>query len=126
MKFAVFTSGGKQYKVSEGDVVELERLSSTDKKINFENVLLYADGESIEIGKPYAHGAKISATILEDIRGEKIRVAKYKAKVRYRRVNGHRQALTRIKIDSISIGEKPKAMKEVRTSARTTAKKAKE
>lgn len=109
MKFAVFKTGGKQYKVSVGDILEVERLSAPDKKIKFEEVLLYSDGDALEIGKPNASGIAVEATILEDIRGEKIRVAKYKSKVRYRRVNGHRQALTRVKIDTIGKATKARA-----------------
>ena len=102
MKYAVLTSGGKQYKVSVGEILEVEHLESEkDQKITFTDVLLYADGESVYVGTPYVEGAKVESTVVDHIRGEKIRVAKFKAKARYRRVTGHRQSLTRLKIDAI-------------------------
>lgn len=124
MKFAVVKTGGKQYKVSEGDILDIERVESPDKKITFENVLLFADGDTLEVGKPLTQGVVVGASVLEDIKGPKIRVAKYKAKVRYRRVRGHRQALTRVKIESISKGSKP-AKKETAPKARSVAAKSK-
>lgn len=112
MKYAVIKTGGKQYKINEGDIIDIERLPSTpEKAVTFRDVLMVTDGEDVQLGFPILTGASVLGTVVEDLRGEKIRVAKFKAKARYRRVMGHRQALTRVKIDSILLnGEK--AMKK--------------
>lgn len=125
MKYAVIRTGGKQYKINEGDIIAVERLpESPDKSITFPDVLMVMDGDTVTLGQPLVTGVNVSATIMEDFRGEKIRVAKYKAKVRYRRVTGHRQALTKVKIDAITLGssgkkaeDKPKTAKKVTASA---------
>lgn len=125
MKFAVIKTGGKQYKVSEGSIVEIERIKAEDKKVTFAEILLYADGQDIQLGNPFIAGAFASGTVLEDFRGEKIRVAKFKAKARYRRSTGHRQALTRVKIESIGIGEVKKTAEKAEKSTKKVVKKAK-
>ena len=114
MKYAVIRTGGKQYKINEGDIIDVERLpASPEKTVSFSEVLMFTDGDSVSLGTPLLSGAQVAGTIVDDIRGEKIRVAKFKAKARYRRVTGHRQALTRVKIDSISLsGSKTKTVEE--------------
>lgn len=120
MKYAVIRTGGKQYRINEGDIIDVERLpASADKSVTFSEVLMVTDGDDVKLGEPLLSGASVSGTVVEDLRGDKIRVAKYKAKVRYRRVTGHRQALTRVKIDSIVVGsarkkaeDKPSAKEE--------------
>ena len=109
MKYAVIKTGGKQYKVAEGDVIEVERMDNkADEAITFPEVLLYtADGVSL-IGQPLVDGVVVSGKVLTHLRGEKIRVEKYKAKVRYRRVTGYRQELTQVRIESISDGKNKK------------------
>jgi large subunit ribosomal protein L21 len=103
MEYAVFASGGKQYKVKPGDVVELEKLEGAEgDSLTFDNVLLHTVNDSVIVGQPYVAGVSISATILGQIKGDKIRVAKFKAKARYRRVQGHRQLLTQVKIVKIA------------------------
>lgn len=102
MKYAVIKSGGKQYKVSEGDVIEVERLQAEPKsKVTFQDVLLVVEDGTPKVGSPTLAGVTVVADVVDNVRGEKIRVSKFKSKVRYRRVTGHRQALTRIKIASI-------------------------
>lgn len=128
MKYAVIKTGGKQYKVSEGDIIEVERMETQpDETVTFPEVLLYtSDGVSL-IGQPVVEGVVVSGKVLANMRGEKIRVAKYKAKVRYRRVTGHRQELTQVRIDSISDGKKaPKkeAVKEKVTEKTESVKAA--
>ena len=104
MRYAVIKTGGKQYKVKEGDVIELERLEILpNKDFNFEEVLLYVSDESFKIGKPKVEGIKVSARLLEHVKGDKIRVSKFKSKVRYRRTTGHRQSLSKVKIQSIGL-----------------------
>ncbi len=124
MRYAVITSGGKQYRVSEGDVIDVEKLALTaNDSVSFENVLLSVSDGNITIGKPVVAGALVKGTVVEQRKGDKIRVAKFKAKVRYRRVTGKRQHLTRVKIEKIVLsGEKeqkivntPKAEKVAKT-----------
>lgn len=100
MKYAVIKSGGKQYKVSEGDIIEVDRLNKEIGKIFFDDVLLYVDEKTVNIGKPRL-SEKVEAMLLEDIKGEKIRVSKFKSKVRYRRTSGFRASLSRVKIEKI-------------------------
>lgn len=112
MKYAVIRTGGKQYKINEGDVIDVERLADTaNKSITFSEVLLVSSDGNVELGSPLLTGVTVKGTIVDNVRGEKIRVAKYKAKVRYRRVTGHRQALTRVKIESIDFAGAKKVIK---------------
>lgn len=99
MEYAVIKTGGKQYKVSKDTVISVERLALKEgESFSFEEVLLHvADGTS-KIGKPKVTGVTVKATVLEHLKGDKLRISKFKAKSKYRRVTGHRQYLTRIKI----------------------------
>ncbi|MBI2036684.1 50S ribosomal protein L21 [Candidatus Microgenomates bacterium] len=102
MNYAVIRTGGKQYKVSVGDVVEIDKLPvEKDKEIVFDEVLLLAWDGQIKIGTPTLTGITAKAKVLEQKKGEKVRVAKFKSKVRYRRVMGFRPLLTKIKIEKI-------------------------
>lgn len=126
MKYAVLKTGGKQYRVSEGQLLEVEKLDKKPKeKIDFTEVLLLVDDGDRQIGKPQVNGAKVEAEVLEQIKGPKIRVAKFKAKVRYRRVRGHRQSLTRVKIEKIVNGTKssPKENVSKKEKAKAVPKK---
>ena len=100
--YAIIESCGKQYKVSEGDVVFFEKLDAeVEKKITFENVILVSDGEKIEVGNPYVKGIKVEGKVVAHGKGKKIIVFKYKAKKNYRRKQGHRQPYTKVEITSI-------------------------
>lgn len=102
--FAVVQTGGKQYRVSEGQVLTIEKLPGELKKgakILFDKVLLTDDGASTKIGAPYISGAKIEATLEEEGMGDKVIVIKYKAKSRYFKKRGHRQPYMKVKISSI-------------------------
>ena len=99
--WAVIKTGGKQYKVSEGTKLDIERLESKDGKITFDQVLALG-GEKAAIGTPFVEKAKVTAKVLEDFRGKKIRVVKFKSKARYTRTTGHRQNLTKVLIEKIS------------------------
>ena len=102
MKYAVIQTGGKQYKVSEGSEIEVDKLDvAADTNFEFEKVLLFVDGGAVQVGQPHLNGAKITAKVLEQKKGKKIRVAKFKAKARYRKVTGHRQMLTKLQITKI-------------------------
>lgn len=104
MKFAVIQTGGKQYLVKEGQSLKIEKIAGAkgDQAI-FDNVLLIAndDGSEIRIGKPLVEGAKVEAEILEQGRGDKVMIIKYKRKVRYHRRKGHRQDFTKVKVVKI-------------------------
>lgn len=107
--YAVIESCGRQYKVTEGDVIFFEKLDAEEgKKITFDNVVLVSDGEKIEIGNPYVKGFKVEGKVVSHGKGKKIIVFKYKAKKNYKRKQGHRQPYTKVEITSI---KKPAAKK---------------
>jgi len=104
MEFAVIKTGGKQYKVSKGDLISIEKIKGEYKKgdkLTFDQVLLVDDGKDTTIGTPVIKGAKVSAEIVEIGRTRKVLVVKYKQKSRYLRRNGHRQPYFKVKINSI-------------------------
>jgi large subunit ribosomal protein L21 len=99
MDFAVIETGGKQYQVSVGDELDVELVpGKAGDKVTLEKVLLIKDGETVKIGKPYLAGVALTAQIVDQKKAGKIRVARYRAKSRHRRVIGHRQRLTRVKV----------------------------
>ncbi len=101
MKYAVIRTGGKQYKVSEGQQLKIEKLDSEkDSTIDFEEVLLLVNEDKVEIGKPTLK-TKVTATVVDQTKGKKIEVFKYKAKTGYHKKTGHRQNLTVVKIEKI-------------------------
>ena len=104
MKFAVINTGGKQYKVAQGDVLKVEKISDTVKvgdKVTFDKVLLVDDGSSTKIGTPTLSGAKVEAVIKEIGRNQKVTVIKFKQKSRYFKKNGHRQPYSKVEITSV-------------------------
>lgn len=103
MGYAIFASGGKQYRVSPGDVIEVDRLDAeASGSLTFDDVLLVSDDDGVQVGQPTVDGASIEASVLEHVRGPKIRIFTYRASKRRRRRMGHRQELTRVRIESIS------------------------
>jgi large subunit ribosomal protein L21 len=113
MKYAVIKTGGKQYKVTEGQIIEVEKLDSDGKSFVFEEVLLVVDGDKVELGMPTVSGMKVYADVIEEVKGDKIEVFKYKSKSRYRKHTGHRQKYTQLKINGIGVKNTPKAVKAV-------------
>lgn len=100
-KLAVIMTGGKQYIVKPGDSLNIERIEAKkDGSIDFDKVLLTAEGDSVKIGAPFVAGAKISAKSEGDIRGKKTIAMRYKAKTRAMTRKGHRQTYTKIKISN--------------------------
>lgn len=98
-KFAVISTGGKQYKVSQGDKIRVEKLNvEAGEKMNFDKVLLVAEGESVEVGTPHVSGAKVEAKVLKNSRDRKKIVFRYHAKTRYRKKKGHRQDYSEVEI----------------------------
>jgi len=101
--YAIIDACGKQYKVSEGDVLFVERLDAADgDKVKFDKVVFLADGEDISVGAPYVAGASVEAEVLKNGKGKKVRVFKYNAKKNYRRRQGHRQPYTKVQIVKIT------------------------
>lgn len=100
--FAVFESGGKQHRVSEGDVVQLERLSGEPgQSVEFDRVLLVSEGDDVTVGTPYVEGGKVTAEVMDQGRADKIRVIKFKRRKNYLRRAGHRQQYTKVRITGI-------------------------
>ncbi|HSL61135.1 MAG: 50S ribosomal protein L21 [Desulfotignum sp.] len=101
--YAVIRTGGKQYKVQENQILKVEKLEGTEgSEIEFNDVLLYSDGETITMGTPVVENAVVRAHVVEQGRGRKQLVFKYKRRKGYRKMQGHRQEYTQIKIASIS------------------------
>ena len=100
--YAVVSSGGKQYRVEAGSTLTLERLDGEPgASFTFDRVLLIGDGDEVTVGTPVVTGASVSATVLGEALGPKLVIFKFKQKVKYRRRTGHRQHLTRVRIDEI-------------------------
>ena len=102
--YAIIESGGKQYRVEPGAVVELERiLGDVGSQVELDRVLLVSDGTTVKIGQPTVTGARVLSQIVAQTRGEKIDVFKFKRRKKYRRKTGHRQELTQVRISEIVV-----------------------
>jgi len=100
--YAIIKTGGKQYKVAEGDILNVEKLNAEKgAEVVFDEVLAIVNDGEVTVGKPFIDGAKVTATVEEQGKGEKILVFKYRAKVNYRKRMGHRQPYTAVKISGI-------------------------
>jgi large subunit ribosomal protein L21 len=99
--YAIIATGGKQYKVSEGDVIRVEKLVEADEKVTFDQVLLVSDAD-VKVGNPTVANASVEATVVGNGKAKKVIVYKYKRKTGYHKKNGHRQAYTEVKIDKIN------------------------
>jgi len=100
--YAVVSSGGKQYKVHEGEILRVEKISGNiGDKVSFDKILMYSDGENVRIGRPVLDDVAVRGQIVEHGKNKKIIVFKYKRRKRYRRKQGHRQQYTAIKIENI-------------------------
>ncbi len=103
MTFAIIKTGGKQYIVSEGQKLKIEKLNQNEgDEFEFDKVLLFTNGEEIKVGQPNVNGIKVKAKVLKQGRGEKKIVFKFKNKTRYKKKKGHRQHYTEVQILSIS------------------------
>jgi large subunit ribosomal protein L21 len=101
--YAIIETGGKQYKVTPGQKVAVDRMDVPEgEKVELSRVLLLSDGEKVTLGTPTVAGAAVSATVAEQFKGKKLIVYNYKPKVRYDKKRGHRQQYTRLFIDSIT------------------------
>ena len=100
--YAIIKTGGKQYKVAEGDVLNVEKLDAEKgAEVVFDEVLAIVNDGEVTVGKPFIDGAKVTATVEEQGKGEKILVFKYRAKVNYRKRMGHRQPYTKVEITAV-------------------------
>ncbi len=114
--FAVIKTGGKQYKVQQGDVLQVEKLGlEKETNITFDEVLLIEDGKKTLIGTPFVDKAKVHAVIIENFKDDKVIIFKKKRRKQYRRTRGHRQELSRVRIEDITIGGA--APKKTKTAA---------
>ncbi|MGY3039235.1 large subunit ribosomal protein L21 [Rhodanobacter sp. TND4EL1] len=103
MSYAVIKTGGKQYRVMQGDVLRVELLTAEEgASISFDQVLLVGTGESIVVGAPIIEGATVSATVRKHGRADKIRIIKFRRRKHYKRQQGHRQHFTEIEITGIN------------------------
>ncbi len=119
--YAVVNSGGKQYKVQQGEVLRIEKIpGDVGSPVIFDRVLMFADGENVNIGRPALDDVSVEGHIVEQGKAKKIIVFKYKRRKRYRRKKGHRQEFTAVLIDSI----KPKGSKTQKASKSKVASKA--
>lgn len=101
--FAVIATGGKQYKVAVGDELEIEKLvADVDSSVDLRAIMLVDDDDKVTTGADAA-SAVVKATVLDQFKGPKVRIFKYRNKTGYRRKTGHRQPLTRVRVDSISL-----------------------
>jgi len=117
MKYAVIESGGKQYVVREGESVEVDRLpQDIGSKVEFKDVLYFADDGKVQVGTPTVSGAKVTGKVVDQFKAKKILVFKYIPKERVRRRRGHRQHYTRIAIEKIAVS-KPRAKKAAEETA---------
>jgi large subunit ribosomal protein L21 len=100
--YAVIETGGKQYRVNEGDVIRVEKLAAdVGSKIDFDRILLVGEGEQVKVGTPLVDGATVTGTVIEQDRHRKIVVFKMKRRKNYRKKQGHRQDFTGIRIEAI-------------------------
>jgi large subunit ribosomal protein L21 len=107
MAYAVIKTGGRQYRVAEGDTIDVDLLDTeVGKTATFYDVLLHADGDELTHGEPLISGAKVTAEVLEQRKDKKVIAFKFKRRKGYHRTVGHRRKLTRVKIKNISVGAK--------------------
>lgn len=128
MRYAIIKSGGKQYKAVVGETIEVDRLQTeVGNNVDFEDILLVADGETVMVGSPTVDGAKVAATVVDQIKAPKVIIFKYHPRKRYRLKKGHRQKYTRLLIESVDatgLTASPKAEAKEAPEAKTRAKKA--
>lgn len=122
-KYAVISVGDKQYTVKVGQVLEVQKLDGVNGTVTFDQVLLVVDGDSVQVGTPTVSGMTVSATYIEDKKGEKVQVFKYKSKSKYRKLRGARQIYSYLKIDAIGLPEKKSEAKTAPKAAKASPKK---
>ena len=115
MAYAIIKTGGRQYRVAEGDTIDVDLLDvEAGKTATFGDVLMYGDGKDLTHGNPLISGAKVTAEVVEQRKDKKVIAFKFKRRKGYHRTVGHRRKLTRVKIKSISLGARKTAAKETK------------
>ena len=110
--YAIVEIAGKQFRVSEKDVLYVPRLQAEEKKsVTFDRVLLVSNDEDVRIGGPLVNGATVSATVLQHVKGDKVLVFKKRRRKRFKVMRGHRQQYTQVQIDGVSLGGEKKSKK---------------
>lgn len=105
MAYVILKTGGKQYKVAEGDIIDVEKLDAeAGQETTFSDVLFHADGDRLTHGNPMLQGASVVGEVVEQHKGDKVIAFKYRRRKGYHRTVGHRRKLTRVKIKTISLG----------------------
>jgi large subunit ribosomal protein L21 len=113
MAYAIIRTGGRQFRVAEGDTLDVDLLDvEPGKTATFDDVLLFADGKDLTHGDPLVSGAKVTAEVLEQRKDKKVVAFKYKRRKGYHRTVGHRRKLTRVKIKTIDVGSKKTGSKK--------------
>jgi large subunit ribosomal protein L21 len=113
MAYAIIKTGGEQFRVAEGDTIDVDLLDvEPGKTATFGDVLMFCDGKDVTHGSPLISGAKVTAEVLEQRKGKKVIAFKYKRRKGYHRTVGHRRKLTRVRIKGISAGEKKATAKK--------------
>jgi len=103
MAYAIIQTGGKQYRVAEGDILDVEKLAlEAGQSTTFTDILMIADGDNVSIGAPFVHQASVKAEVVEQWKGEKVIAFKFRRRKGYHRTVGHRRQLTKLKITSIA------------------------
>lgn len=101
--YAVFVSGGQQHRVKEGDVVRLEKLEhGVGEAVTFDQVLMVVDGDNVQVGEPLVAGAQVAAEVVEQLRGRKVNIIKFRRRKHHMKHMGHRQYYTKVKVTKIS------------------------
>ena len=102
--YAIVETGGKQFRVSEGDVIRTDLIETeVGSSVTFDRIVLAADGDDVSIGSPLVSGATVTGTVLRQAKDKKILVFRYKSKKRVRKLNGHRQRFAEVRIDKIAL-----------------------
>jgi large subunit ribosomal protein L21 len=121
--YAVIETGGKQYRVQEGDVITVEKLNvEAGDVVKFDKVLVLGEGKDVKVGTPYIDAAAVTGTVVENGKGQKVIIFKYKAKKDYRKKQGHRQPYTMVKIESLTGAAPKKAEPKAEPAVEAVAK----
>ena len=119
--YAVIESGGKQHKVVEGEILRLEKLDgAAGDKVNFDKVLMVAEGDKVTLGEPYVKGGNVAAEVVEQGRGDKVTIIKFRRRKHSRTQAGHRQSFTAVKITKIAV-KKPRKKAEPKAEVEAAA-----
>ena len=121
--YAVFATGGKQYRATTGDILKIEKLNAEKgTTVQLDQVLMVGEGEDVKVGSPYLKGGKVTATVVEHGRGDKIRVLKFKRRKHHMKRMGHRQDFTRIEITGIAASAPKKKVSKKKAAKPEAAK----